>query len=74
MIFAPIIYIQSLSPLFFTQERVGQNGRKFKMYKFRTMYLDADERKKELLSRNKMQELMFKLDYDPRVMTIGDSY
>ena len=43
----PIIFIKSPGPIFFKQERVGQNGRKFNMYKFRTMYLDAEERKKK---------------------------
>ena len=48
----PIIFIKSPGPIFFKQERVGQNGRKFNMYKFRTMYLDAEERKKNLLEQN----------------------
>lgn len=46
LIFAPIIYIQSPGPVFFAQERVGRNGRVFKLYKFRSMYPDAEERKK----------------------------
>mgnify|MGYP000756426961 CR=1 FL=1 len=45
---APAIYIQSPGPVFFSQVRVGKNGKKFKMYKFRSMYMDAEERKKEL--------------------------
>lgn len=49
MIFVgPMIYIASPGPIFFSQERIGRNGRKFKMYKFRSMYMDAEERKKEL--------------------------
>lgn len=71
VILAPIIYIQSPGPIFFTQERVGRNGRKFKMYKFRSMYMDAEERKKELMSQNKMTGLMFKMDNDPRIIPIG---
>ena len=43
---APAIYIQSPGPIFFSQVRVGKNGKKFKMYKFRSMYMDAEERKK----------------------------
>ena len=69
VIFGPIIYLQSPGPLFFTQTRVGRNGRKFKIYKFRTMYMNAEERKKELMKYNKLGDgKMFKLDYDPRII------
>lgn len=50
----PIIYFASPGPIFFSQERVGKNGKKFKMYKFRSMYLDAEERKAELMKDNKL--------------------
>lgn len=66
---APIIYIKSSGPIFFTQIRVGRNGRKFKLYKFRSMYMDAEERKKELMSQNNMKDgFMFKMDDDPRII------
>ena len=66
---APVLYISSPGPIFFTQERIGKNGKHFKMYKFRSMYMDAEERKKELLAQNKMNgSLMFKLDFDPRII------
>ena len=42
----PVIYINSPGPIFFSQKRIGRNGRKFKMYKFRSMYMDAEARKK----------------------------
>ena len=71
VILGPIIYIQSPGPIFFSQERVGKNGRKFRIYKFRSMYPDAEERKKELMKKNKMQGFMFKMDNDPRVTPIG---
>ncbi|CUX45983.1 sugar transferase [Clostridium sp. C105KSO13] len=71
IIFAPIIKRQSPGPIFFAQERVGRNGRRFKIYKFRTMYPDAEERKKELLAQNKMDGFMFKMDNDPRIIPIG---
>lgn len=65
----PAIYIASPGPIFFSQERVGKNGKKFKMYKFRSMYLDAEERKAELMKHNKLGDgRMFKLDFDPRVI------
>jgi len=69
LIIGPIIYIKSPGPIFFTQTRVGKNGRKFKLYKFRSMYLDAEARKAELMAHNRVNGgLMFKLDYDPRII------
>ena len=66
---APAICISSPGPVFFAQERVGKNGKRFKMYKFRSMYLDAEERKAELMKDNKLGDgKMFKLDFDPRVI------
>lgn len=65
----PAIYISSPGPIFFSQTRIGQNGKPFKMYKFRSMYMDAEARKAELMSQNKMSDgRMFKLDFDPRVI------
>ena len=69
LIIGPMIYIKSPGPIFFKQTRVGKNGKKFQMYKFRSMYLDAEERKAELMAQNRVQGgLMFKLDYDPRII------
>lgn len=66
---APAIKISSPGSVFFAQERVGMNGKKFKMYKFRSMYADAEERKKELMAQNRVADgMMFKLDYDPRII------
>ena len=66
---APIIYIKSPGPIFFKQVRIGKNGKKFNIYKFRSMYMDAEERKAELMKDNKLgDEKMFKLDFDPRVI------
>ena len=65
----PAIYIQSPGPIFFKQVRMGRNGKKFYMYKFRSMYLDAEERKAELMKQNRVNDgLMFKLDWDPRII------
>lgn len=66
---APAIYIASPGPIFFSQERVGKNGKTFKMYKFRSMYVDAEARKEALMKDNKLSDAkMFKLDFDPRVI------
>ena len=71
IILAPIIKKQSSGSIFFSQVRVGKNGRQFKLYKFRSMYVDAEERKQELMRNNKMQGQMFKMDDDPRITPIG---
>lgn len=68
---APAIYINSPGPVFFTQIRVGRNGRLFKIHKFRSMYQDAEMRKHELLDENKMKGFMFKVDHDPRIIGSG---
>lgn len=66
---APIIFIKSPGPIIFTQVRVGRNGKKFKIYKFRSMYMDAEERKKELLQDNRVKDgMMFKMADDPRII------
>ncbi len=66
---APAIHHRSPGPIFFSQYRIGKNGRHFKIYKFRSMYLDAEERKKDLMEDNKMQGQMFKMDDDPRIIS-----
>lgn len=66
---APAIKFSSPGKVFFTQERIGLNGKKFKMYKFRSMYSDAESRKKEFIRQNRVADgMMFKLDYDPRII------
>lgn len=66
---APAIYLKSPGPVFFTQERVGQNGKPFRLHKFRSMYLDAEERKDALMEQNKISDgMMFKMDDDPRII------
>ncbi|SEA27233.1 exopolysaccharide biosynthesis polyprenyl glycosylphosphotransferase [Lachnospiraceae bacterium NK3A20] len=68
---APAIKMDSPGPVFFSQTRVGKNGRRFRIWKFRSMYQDAEERLKELESQNKVKGLMFKMDNDPRITKVG---
>ena len=68
---APAIKLESPGPVFFGQTRVGKNGRKFTFYKFRSMYQDAEARKKELMEKNEVQGLMFKMEDDPRITKVG---
>ena len=66
---APAIYIKSPGPIFFKQKRVGLNGKYFYMYKFRSMYMDAEKRKAELMAKNKIKDgMMFKMDDDQRII------
>ena len=66
------VKVDSRGPVIFSQVRIGRNGRRFKMYKFRSMYMDAEERKKELMKQNEVQGLMFKMDKDPRITRVGN--
>lgn len=63
------IKLDSPGPVFFTQTRCGLNGKLFKIWKFRSMFIDAEERKK--LVKNNVKGLMFKNDKDPRVTFVG---
>ena len=74
IIIAPMMLIADPGPIFFRQERVGKNGRIFKIWKFRTMYKDAEARKAELMSQNKMDGIMFKMDDDPRIIGYGKKF
>lgn len=65
------IKIESRGPILFKQERIGKNGRRFKMYKFRSMYMDAEERLAELQDKNEVKGLMFKMEDDPRITKVG---
>lgn len=65
------IKLDSPGPLLFGQERVGEGNRIFRCWKFRSMHIDAEERKKELMARNEMKGAMFKMRDDPRVTRVG---
>jgi exopolysaccharide biosynthesis polyprenyl glycosylphosphotransferase len=61
----------SPGPIFFGQGRVGQSGRTFKCWKFRSMYIDAEKRKQELIAQNEMKGPIFKIKKDPRITKVG---
>ncbi|MBO0432029.1 sugar transferase [Enterococcus sp. DIV0660C] len=71
LVISLLIYFDQHGPIFFTQERVGKNGKIFKIYKFRTMVVNAEELLSNLLSKNEMDGPMFKMKDDPRVTRIG---
>ena len=63
------IWLSDPGPIFFTQTRIGENGKKFQMYKFRSMYMDADAHKKQIAQKSGQEDhLMFKLEHDPRII------
>ena len=65
----PKIKKESPGPILFKQTRIGLNGRKFTCYKIRSMYMDAEERKAELMKQNRVSDgMMFKMDWDPRII------
>ena len=66
-----MIWLHDRGPVLFTQVRVGKDGRVFRIYKFRTMVVDAEQRKAELLVTNDHDGILFKLRKDPRITTVG---
>ena len=72
LVCAIVIIIDSPgAPVLFVQQRTGKNGKRFKMYKFRTMVPDAEKLKAELLSQNELTWPDFKLEKDPRITRVG---
>ena len=72
LLVALLVKIEDRGPVFFTQVRVGQFGREFKFYKFRSMCVDAEARLKEVMARNRHQEgVTFKMKNDPRLTRAG---
>ncbi|CAI2656247.1 putative sugar transferase EpsL [Apilactobacillus kunkeei] len=65
------IYLDDRGPIFYTQERIGKDGKPFRIYKFRSMRQNADAKKKELTEQNEVNGAMFKMSNDPRVTRVG---
>ena len=70
-ILAMTIWLHDRGPALFTQVRIGKDGREFRIYKFRTMVVDAEKRQAELLASNDSDGVLFKLRKDPRVTAVG---
>ena len=68
---AAAVWLHDRGPALFTQIRVGKDGHSFRMYKFRTMVVDAEQRRAELLPSNDSDGVLFKLRKDPRVTAVG---
>jgi exopolysaccharide biosynthesis polyprenyl glycosylphosphotransferase len=71
-VIAVAIRLDSKGPVFFRQVRVGRDGRHFRIYKFRSMVVDAEEQKERLRSLNEVGDGMFKISHDPRVTRVGN--
>jgi exopolysaccharide biosynthesis polyprenyl glycosylphosphotransferase len=68
---ALLIKLDSPGPILFRQTRVGKDGEHFPCYKFRSMYIDAEQRKAELMAENEADGPVFKMKYDPRITRVG---
>jgi len=71
LVVAILIRLESKGNPFFSQVRVGKDGKRFKMYKFRSMVVNAEELKGKLCHKNEMTGPMFKMKEDPRVTKVG---
>lgn len=65
------IYLDDRGPIFYTQKRIGKDGKPFRIYKFRSMCQNADAKKRELTEQNEVNGAMFKMSNDPRVTRVG---
>ena len=65
------IKVEDRGPVFFASDRAGKWGKRFKMYKFRSMILEADQLKEDLLDQNETGGVIFKMKHDPRITRVG---
>src|SRR5690606_10961359 len=68
---ALLVRLSSAGPAFYRQTRVGVDGEEFTLFKLRSMYIDADERRRALLARSEGNDVLFKMKDDPRVTPVG---
>lgn len=66
-----LITLEDRGPIFFKQTRIGENGKPFKMWKFRSMAVDAEVRRAELLQQSERDAVCFKMKHDPRITLVG---
>ena len=71
IIIAIVVMIDDFGNPFFMQERIGKDGKAFNMFKFRTMFMHADEMKVDLLEQNEYESVHFKMSNDPRITKVG---
>ena len=71
LVIAILIYLEDKGPAIYSQTRIGKDGRAFKLYKFRSMCVDADEKLKDLQKLNERDGPVFKIKNDPRVTKVG---
>lgn len=71
LVLAICIKLDDGGPVFYSQERIGKNGKPFKMYKFRSMRVNADKELEEIARQNEVDGAMFKIKNDPRITRIG---
>ena len=71
LITAVLVKLDSPGPVLFKQTRVGKWGKPFQCYKFRSMYIDAEARKAELMAQNEADGVVFKMKNDPRITKVG---
>lgn len=71
IIIALVIMIDDFGNPFFMQERIGKDGKAFNMFKFRTMFMHADEMKVDLMEENEYDSVHFKMSNDPRITRVG---
>ena len=71
VLIAFIVRFDSRGPVFYRSERIGRKGRAFRCWKFRTMVVDAEQRKRDVEHLNQRNSILFKVEHDPRITAVG---